>query len=290
MKRQTVAAVIPTKNVARFIRGALDSLWFCDEIIVVDMHSTDGTRAICEQYPNVRFFEREDYIYGNFNFGMDQARSEWIIRLDSDERISPALRLEIEDALRNPTHDVYTARMECYFLGKVLRHGPVWEQPARTTLFRKGALRYQVRSEHEDFSVVPGWNPRMKQFQAPYVHFSTPSIRKFVEKMNYYTGKDLERARPDELKTRTPLELSALIARRFFRQYVRSRGYLDGYHGFAIAALNAVYGVVHELKAWEHREGIRALHDHVRDAYDAELARLNPNRPREAAGARRAAG
>src|SRR3954466_14724883 len=87
-----VAAVIPTKNVAEVIAPTLDSLAFCDEVIIVDMHSTDGTREVCERYPNVRFFERNDYIYGNFNFGVEQANSDWIVRLDSDEVISAALR------------------------------------------------------------------------------------------------------------------------------------------------------------------------------------------------------
>src|SRR5437016_13512356 len=95
MPKQTVAAVIPTKNVADFIGGALESLRFCDEVIIVDMFSTDDTQKICESYPNVRFFQRQDYIYGNFNFGMEQARSQWIIRLDSDERLSPELQDEI---------------------------------------------------------------------------------------------------------------------------------------------------------------------------------------------------
>ena len=58
MNRETVAAVIPTKNVANVIRPTLDSLEFCDEVIIVDMYSTDDTRAVCEGYPNVRFFER----------------------------------------------------------------------------------------------------------------------------------------------------------------------------------------------------------------------------------------
>ncbi len=62
MPRQSVAAVIPVKNSARVVGGALASLRFCDEIVVVDMNSTDDTRAVCERYPNVRFFTRDDYI------------------------------------------------------------------------------------------------------------------------------------------------------------------------------------------------------------------------------------
>src|SRR5262245_27441672 len=110
MSRATVAAVIPTKNVADIIAGTLESLRFCDEVIVVDMFSTDATRAVCELFPNVRFFQRHDYIYGNFNFGVELAKSEWIIRLDSDERLSPELQREIIELLSiAPTCDVYEA-------------------------------------------------------------------------------------------------------------------------------------------------------------------------------------
>lgn len=274
---ESVGAVIPTKNVAGLIRGTLESLRFCDEVIVVDMHSTDGTRAVCESYPNVRFFERDDYIYGNFNFGADQARSDWIIRLDSDERLSPELQAEIQGVLRHgPVYDVYEAPFTSYFLGHPLRHGSGWEQPVRKTLFRRGALRYKVESEHEDLTPCGDRPLAVGRLVHRYHHFSTASISSFLEKLNYYSEQDFARADPARVRVLPPWRLMIAVPRYFWHQYVGRRGYRDGYAGFAICALNATYRLVHELKAWEIATNGRDHHIRARDAFDASLDSAPP--------------
>src|SRR5690242_3676391 len=98
-RRSTVAVVIPVFNVERIVKPTLESVKWCDEIIIVDMFSTDRTKEICTSYPNCRFFEKKGYIYENVNYGIDQAKSDWIIRLDSDEVVSPELRKSIEEVL-----------------------------------------------------------------------------------------------------------------------------------------------------------------------------------------------
>jgi glycosyltransferase involved in cell wall biosynthesis len=277
LRRPTVAAVIPTKNVAAFIAGALESLRFCDEVIVVDMFSVDETRAVCESFPNVRFYQRNDYIYGNFNFGMEQTACDWIVRLDSDERLSPELQREIQDLLRDgPAADVYEAPFTSWVLGRPIRHGPAWEQRRRTTLFRRGTLRYRVRSEHEDLTAVDAGTPlRRAALRHPYVHFSMPSISKFIAKMDYYSERDFERADTGSLRVLRPLRLMWSVPRYFFHYYVLRRGYRDGYAGFAICALNAVYRLVHELKAWERKGRLREAHARAREEYDRMLRVTN---------------
>ena len=280
MKRHTVAAVIPTKNVAEFIRGTLESLRFCDEVIIVDMSSTDATREICESYPNVRFFDRQDYIYGNYNFGADAANTEWIIRLDSDERLSPELQDEIIALLSSePACDVYTAPFTSYIDGVPIEHGMSWEQPRRKTLYRKGALRYMVRSEHEDLTPTNPEAPlRTGQLKHGYHHFSTPSLSVFLRKIDYYTEKDFERASKDEVRVMNRWRLIIAAFKRFFRQYVRQRGYRDGYPGFILCVMNMIYLLVHEMKAWEFANDMKSNHVRSRDAYDRVLIAHNESR------------
>jgi hypothetical protein len=61
------------------------------------------------------------------------------------------------------------------------------------------------------------------------------------------------------------------VPRYFAHQYVACRGYRDGYAGFALCALNAVYRLVHELKAWECRGDLKAHHERVREQFDAKI-------------------
>jgi glycosyltransferase involved in cell wall biosynthesis len=272
MPRATVAAVIPTKNVAGFVRGTLDSLWFCDEVIVVDMFSTDDTAKVCGEYPNVRFFRRNDFIYGNFNYGLDQATADWVIRLDSDERLSPALQDEIVALLgATPDCDYYDAPFVSYLCGHPIHHGMAWEQPVRKTLFRRGTLRYKVRSEHEDLTPAVDRPLRRGLLRHPYHHFSTPDISTFWRKLDYYTDKDYERADLSGWR-RTPVwRLLLSVARGFFRQYVRERGYRDGFAGFILCAMNQMNRLLYEFKGWERQGRLREHHVAVRDAFDAAV-------------------
>ena len=282
MPRQTVAAVIPTKNCEKLMTGILDSLWFCDEVIVVDMFSTDQTRKICESYPNVRFFERQDYIYANFNYGMDQAKSQWIMRLDSDERLSIELQDEIMALLdAEPDRTVYTAPYRSYFLGKPIHHGTSMVQTHRITLFRKGTLRYVTRSEHEDLTPTnKGPMPPIGRLQGLYLHFSVPSITKYLKKIDYYSERDIERCDPNEITVRPPWRVGISTLRYFYRNYVRYQGYKDGYHGFTLCALDAFYMLINQLKEWERKEEIKKLHDRVRDEFDAKVHQHRLSRQR----------
>lgn len=267
--RKTVACVIPVKNVEKIIRGAIDSVAFCDEVILVDMFSTDKTKEIAEEYPNVRFFERQSYIYDNFNFGMDEAKSDYIIRLDSDERLSPKLQEEIIKALsETETKEVYKAPYYSYFLGKPLMHGGKFA--TREILFKKGVLRYPVKTEHDGFENITGRDVSHGLFEGPYEHYSCPSIKKYLEKINYYSEKDMERIDANATVF-SPFRIVYAASRYFIRNYFSRGGYKDGYHGFCIALLDAMYFATNFLKIWEKKEGLKAFHDDERDKYDDML-------------------
>lgn len=269
--RRTVAAVIPVKNVEKIIRGTLESLKFCDEVILVDMFSTDKTKEIALSYPNVKFFERNGYIFSNFNYGMDQATSEYILRLDSDERLSVELQKEIVQVLEgDKILDIYQAPYYSFFLGKAMMHGGKFA--VRDLLFKKGSLRYMEKSEHEQLSRLPGYeNSPVGQLKGAYLHYSCPSIKKYMEKINYYSEKDIERATPAELKVISPLRIIKHTAFYFFNQYIRQQGYKDGRHGFVMACLDSFYIMLNHLKLWERAEDLKRFHDDEREKCDTNL-------------------
>lgn len=250
MPRQTVAAVIPNKNSATTVRQTLESLRFCDEVIVVDMFSTDDSKKICLEYPNVRFFEREGYIYGNFNFGVDQSTSDWIIRIDSDEVISPELRESIIEVLEgrvSPQLDVYEAFCHLYFFGKRLHHG--FGNHWRTTLFRRGVTRYKVQSEHEGLE----YKGRVGRLKGHYDHFTNASISRWLEKLNYYSDRDVERV--DKPRPESVPRVTYHTLRTFQRLYLRPGWLLlDGHLGFVVAGISAFSIFLQHAKTWERAE------------------------------------
>ena len=211
---------------------------------------------------------------------MAQARSEWIVRIDSDERLSPELQREIRELLRTgPACDVYDAPFTSYFLGHPVRYGSAWEQPTRKTLFRKGTLVYRVESEHEDLTPVGGRSLTYGVLRERYHHFSCPDISTYLRKLDYYSERDFERVDADRVRVLAPWRLMVAVARYFVHQYVGGRGFRDGYAGFALCALNAVYRLVHELKAWEFASRGREHHVRAREHMDEVLGSHSVDAP-----------
>jgi len=249
--RQTISVVIPTRNVEPIIRRCLDSVAFADEVVIVDMYSTDDTERVCRSYPNVRFFRRQDYIYGNFNYGLEQATSDWILRLDSDEVINPELQREVLRVLEAPPEGVngfYFPSVQ-YMFGEPMRHGVgLPELCLRLCLFRKGKARYLVKSEHEGltadgpFGVLGGY----------YEHFTNYTTSEVIQKYDYYTSKDVERVPVQELGPPSVWRILYRCVRRFIWSYIQRKGYRDGALGFFSSAFRGpVYILIEEAKRWE---------------------------------------
>ncbi len=253
-REATVTVVIPTKDAADLLRGCLESVAWADEIIVVDMFSTDDTAEVCAAYPQCRLHQREDYIFGNVNFGFDQASSDWVMRLDTDERITPELAQEIRGLMASATSEVtgYAFWERPVILGRELHHG-FGRRHYRKMLFRRGAARYPVRSEHEDLETSGTW----LQTQNGYLHHNYRSVRQYLEKTNYYTDRDIERM---ELPAKAPSARhgATSVARAFYLYYLKTRGYRDGWVGFVDASMRAFYQLVLWAKVRERFESERS--------------------------------
>lgn len=261
MARQTLSVVIPVYNVADIIARCLDALIWADEVVVVDMFSTDETEDICRRYANVRFLQNRDYIYANFNYGLDRATGDWILRLDSDEVVSPELAQEIqEEVLAKPEtpYAAYWVPNRMFFFGKWIRHGIAYDDrfgkdrigySHRLSLFRKGVTRYRCEREHESLT----YDGPCGVLRGHYDHFSHRSVSQWIAKMNYYTDRDIERMDVTAPGFRLPRPRRTLLAlaKVFCDLYIRRKGYRDGVHGFMCCALNTFYLLVERCKIWE---------------------------------------
>jgi glycosyltransferase involved in cell wall biosynthesis len=252
--RQTLTVVIPTKDVADLIDDCLDSVAWADEILVVDMFSTDGTQERAAAHPRTRVIERDDYIFGNVNHGIDAAASDWILRLDSDERITHELACEIQAILADPPPEIagFMCWERVFVLGRELRYG-FGRRHHRRILFRQGAARYAVQREHEDLSFTGAWGTT----RHGYVHLNYRSVGQYLRKIDYYVSRDLERT---ELPAKLPPPTRGLIdaARAFYLYYLKYRGFRDGWIGLLDASMRALYQwVAYAMlrERWESERG-----------------------------------
>ena len=120
--KPTISAVIITRNEAEMLPGLLESLHFCDEIVVVDSHSDDATRDIAASF-KAKVIVRDFNGFGDQKeFARTQAGCDWVLSLDADERVPAVLADEILSTVAAPAHDAYRIPRLSYFLGKPFRH------------------------------------------------------------------------------------------------------------------------------------------------------------------------
>lgn len=243
-----LAAVIITKNEERNIAACLDSVAWADERIVVDAESRDRTVEIARQH-GATVYVRPWPGYGpQKNFGIDQARAEWILIVDADERITPALREEIRSVLEaSPAADIagYEIPRRNFFYGRWIRGGGL-SPDYQLRLFRKAAGRYDDTMLHEHLRL----RGRIERLREPMDHDSMPTIGAHVRKMMRYTTL----AAQEKLKHRSRVSALDIAGRHLgtiVKTYLWRNGYRDGVHGLLVALFAGMHTFVKYAKAWE---------------------------------------
>jgi glycosyltransferase involved in cell wall biosynthesis len=235
--RPRVSAIVTTFNEEAHIAACIESLLWCDEILVVDSFSTDRTPEICRGFEKVRFFQRTYFgSASQKNWAMDQVTNEWILIFDADERCTPALQKEIGALLAaNPTHEAYTIRRRVFFLGKVIRFSG-WQHDQVVRLVRNGSARYPNRRVHADM-VTRGPAPLLRNYMDHYMTDSLDEYIRRIEKYSFWGAAQNWK----EKKRSGAVEVFGRSIWRFFRTYIFQLGVLDGMHGLVFCMLQA-YG------------------------------------------------
>lgn len=255
--RDKISACVTTFNEERNIRRCLESLRWCDEIVVVDSFSTDRTVELCREFtPRVYQHQWLGYI-GQKNLIRRMASHPWILFVDADEEVSPDLRREIESELED--HDGSTAgyqfpRMVNY-IGRWIRHGE-WYPDIKLRLFLKERGRSGGQEPHDQVFV----NGAVKTLKGHLWHYTYDDMHDHLETMNRFssiTAQEKHRAgsrfRWVDFLLRPPF--------RFLKAYLMRGGFLDGRRGFLIALIAAFGVCMKYAKLWElqfREQGARA--------------------------------
>lgn len=223
--RQPLSAVIITLNAASQLEDCLKSVAFCDEIVVVDSGSTDGTLALAERY-GARVISAEWRGFGpQKQFAVEQAAHDWVLCVDADERVSDRLRASIESALASQARAAYRFPRCNRFMGRYLRHGegyPDWS----LRLFDRRQGCWSGDPVHEKV-VVKG---EIGSLAGDLMHDSAETLESYLAKQNRYTTLAAKEALArGKTSTAAHVVLSPLL--RFIKFYVFRLGFLDGVPG-----------------------------------------------------------
>jgi glycosyltransferase involved in cell wall biosynthesis len=241
-----LSACIITFNEADRIERCLTAVSFCDEIIVVDSHSTDGTRDIAARL-GARVIERDWPGYrSQKQYATDIAQHEWVLCVDADEWVTAELSTEIQalKARGFPAMDGYSVPRLTVYLGAPLRHGNAWPD-RKIRLYRRSAARWVGYEVHEKIAVAG----QVGRLHAHLEHNAYRSLDDHVSRADRYARLMAEEMHRDGRRCR----LAAVFLHpwwRFLRGMLVKRGLLDGWRSWVFHCVEAGYVHRKYLRLW----------------------------------------
>ncbi|MGO4821334.1 MULTISPECIES: glycosyltransferase family 2 protein [unclassified Flavobacterium] len=236
-KNPPLSVLIITYNEEHNISKLLQTINFADEILVVDSYSTDNTIKIAASFPKVRVIQHpfENYA-AQRNFAIGQAKNNWILFLDADERLLSPLKKEILHTIQNPqAKDAYYCYRSFMFKNQRLYFSG-WQTDKATRLFKKEKALYSLEKTVHEKLIINGTTGKLKN---KLIHYTYIDYSSYKSKMIHY-GK-LKAV--EELKKGTKPHFFHFYIRpvyQFLNQYLLRLGFLDGKNGLTICYLNAL--------------------------------------------------
>ena len=250
MSKANISAFIVCCNEERNIRRCLESIKWCDEIVVVDSGSKDKTLEICKEY-SCRILQRDwsGYVEQK-RFGLEQCTSEWVLNLDADEEVSDNLRNEILELLasdpntNSKINGYYLSRV-VFYLGRWWRHGG-WYPEYRLRLCRKSHTTWGGKDPHEK-AIVDG---ETRKLTGELHHYTYNDITDQITRLNKYASTAALSMFQDGRHSSFVNVIFNPLS-RFIKFYLIKKGFLEGLAGLIVACLESYYVFLKYIKLWE---------------------------------------
>jgi glycosyltransferase involved in cell wall biosynthesis len=239
-----LSAIVITRNEAANIGDCLDSVAFCDERIVVDCGSSDGTVDIAKaKGARVEFHDWRGF-GPQKNYALSLATGAWVLSIDADERATPKLAGAIEAVLADTSADGWELPRRSSFCGRELQHSG-WSPDYVLRLFRRGKAKFDDALVHERV-ICDG---PVKRLDQPLLHYPVLRLEDALSRMDRYSTASAEAL----VKSGRKVSFLSGIGHglfSFLRAYVLRLGFLDGAEGFLLAVANAEGSYYRYMKAW----------------------------------------
>jgi glycosyltransferase involved in cell wall biosynthesis len=246
-----ISAVIIAQNEEAKLAAALESVRFCDEVLVVDSGSTDGTREVAAK-AGARVILNAPWpgFVAQRNFAVEAARHDFILAIDADERVTPELRTEIEALrARGFEHAGYRIPRVAFYMGRWVR-ATDWYPDPQTRLFDRRRGRWQGSLVHESVRV----DGSLGRLHGEMTHLPYDDVSAHLRKIDTYTTLWAQQAWDGGRRTGL-LDMTAAPLWAFVRNYVIRGGLFLGGAGLTISTLNAYYTFVKLAKLAELGQG-----------------------------------
>ena len=247
MECLSLSVVIITLNEEANLARTLASVAWADEIVVLDSGSIDRTREVAESFRVKFFVEPWKGFAAQKNSALTKATGDWILSLDADEEVEPALAEEIRSVLiANPLVAGFAIARKNFFLGRWMKHGGFYPD-SKLRLFRRAAGQFEDRLVHEDIR-LDGASASLKH---NLLHHAYPTLESYIEHMNRYSSLGARMAAERRPHGFSFLDIVVRPKLTFLYNYIVRLGFLDGREGLLLHLYHAGYVSWKYAKAWE---------------------------------------
>lgn len=242
-----ISAVMLAHQYSPLLEKVIQSINWCDEIIVVTSEEVKEISDLCRRVGAKHFFRKFDGFGTQKQFAISQASHDWILSIDSDEIVSTGCQNRIETlmgTLSLDSNSAFRIQRKLVFLNEPMSFSGTPCKPIR--LFNKTKAKMNSSPVHEEIET----NGPVGYIQEPIYHYSYSSLDDYFFKFNRYTtlaAQELHR----EKKTTNSLLVWGRLPFLFLRRYLLQLGFLDGQKGFVWSVLSAWYSSVKYLKLQE---------------------------------------
>ncbi len=249
-----LTSIIPTGNEQNNIVEAIQSVRFSDEIMVVDSFSTDDTVKLARPLVDTILQREYEHSASQKNWAIPQAKHEWILLLDADERVTPELQKEVIRMINSNTeYSGFWIRRENYFMGKKVRFSG-WQGDKVIRLFKRDECKYENKHVHAEIRS----SGKIGILDHKLLHNTFVSKEAYLKKLDRYAqlqAKDYDK----RVKYLTPFHTVIKPIVRFLKHYFLQLGILDGYVGFVISSYQAKavamrYKYIQEIRKSEKKK------------------------------------
>ncbi|OGM74688.1 hypothetical protein A2382_01150 [Candidatus Woesebacteria bacterium RIFOXYB1_FULL_38_16] len=234
-----ITGVVLSQNEEKQIKKCLESITWCDEVIVIDDYSNDNTQKIAEGL-GARVFKRK--LGGDFsgqrNFALRQARHDWVLFVDADEIVSDELKREIIKVYAKTRLDGFYIKRIMVFNGKVLCGGE-WSNQWILRLARRESGKW-IRAVHEFWEIE-----NTGKLGSVIYHEVNDALSLWIQKIGSYAKVHAQENRAQAKKANLrKLVLFPIL--KFFHNFIFLRGFRDGTTGFVLSVMMSL----HSFLAW----------------------------------------
>ena len=243
-----ISVTIITFNEESNIAAACESVSWADEIVVVDSNSTDQTRELASA-AGARVISNAWPGFGKQKqFAVDQARNEWILSLDADERVSNELRLSIAELESERLADGYLIPRRTFYQGRWIRGGG-WYPDRQLRLFRKSKGHWKDRHIHE--SVAMNSETQVATLTGDLLHYTSHNAAHHHRMIGERYAPLAAQQMFEEGRRTSRLAVATAAPAAFIRSLLLKGGFRDGFAGLTIASFAAHHAFLKHLILWE---------------------------------------